>query len=96
MKKSWRWLLLGAVLYVLFLVVNAPADKLLPLLQPQLQGIRLSGVDGRIWSGQAQYVEVLPLQLSEVHWSFRPFALVLGRNRQGADLGEILPVYVKG
>jgi general secretion pathway protein N len=79
MKNIWRWLLPGAVVYLVFLVVAAPADKLLPLVQPQLQGVRLSGVEGRLWSGQAMQVSVASVQLSDVRWSFRPLALLLGR-----------------
>jgi general secretion pathway protein N len=71
--------LVGAVAYLLFLVMAAPAAKVLPLFQPRLQNIQLAGVEGSLWSGKAAQVDVSPLQLKDVRWSFRPFGLFVGR-----------------
>jgi len=77
--KYWRGVSAGVLAYVVFLVVAAPAAKVLPFVQPHLQGVRLAGVDGSIWSGSAAVVDANPVQLQDVRWEFRPFALLLGR-----------------
>ena len=77
--KLWQGAVTGIVAYVFFLLVTAPAAKLLPLLQPRLEGVQLAGVDGSLWSGSAALVSASPLQLQDLRWRFRPLALVLGR-----------------
>ncbi|MEN8802806.1 MAG: type II secretion system protein N [Thiogranum sp.] len=79
MKLWWRSVLLGALAYLLFLFMTAPATKVLPLFQSQLQDIRFTGVEGTLWSGKAVQLDVSPLQLKDVNWSFRPFGLFVGR-----------------
>jgi len=79
MKPWWRSVLLGTVAYLLFLLMAAPAVKVLPLFQSRLQNIQLAGVEGSLWSGKAAQLDVSPLQLKDVHWSFRPFSLFVGR-----------------
>jgi len=79
MKPWWRSVLVGAVAYLLFLLMAAPAAKVLPLFQSQLQNIQLAGIEGSLWSGKAAQLDVSPLQLKDVRWSFRPFGLFVGR-----------------
>ena len=79
MNPMWRSVLVGTVAYLLFLVMAAPAAKVLPLFQSQLQSIQLAGIEGSLWSGEAAQVDVSPLQLKDVRWSFRPFSLFVGR-----------------
>jgi general secretion pathway protein N len=77
MKPVWRGVLTGVVAYLLFLVMTAPAAKILSFVQPQ--GIRFAGVDGTLWSGSAALASVSPVQLTDARWSFRPFALFIGQ-----------------
>jgi general secretion pathway protein N len=77
--KLWQGVLTGVAAYVFFLLVTAPAAKLLPLLQPRLEGVQLAGVDGSLWSGSAALVTANPVQLQDLQWRFRPLALLLGR-----------------
>jgi len=79
MKAWWRSVLAGAVAYLLFLLVAAPAAKVWPLFQSQLQNIRLADIEGSLWSGKAAQLDVPPLQLKDVRWRFRPFGLFVGR-----------------
>ena len=79
MKLWWRGVLAGVAAYLLFLLMAAPAVKVLPLFQSRLQNIQLAGVEGSLWSGKAAQLDVSPLQLKDVHWSFRPFSLFVGR-----------------
>ena len=79
MKLWWRSALVGTVAYLLFLLMAAPAAKVLPVFQSRLQNIQLAGVEGSLWSGKAAQLDVSPLQLKNVSWSFRPFVLFVGR-----------------
>ena len=83
--KLWHGVVTGVIAYVIFVVAGAPASKLLPLLQPALPGVHFSGVDGTIWSGTAAAVQAPPVQLQQVSWRFRPFALLLGRAEVSID-----------
>lgn len=77
--KLWQGALTGVAAYLFFLLITAPAAKVVPLLQPRLEGVQLAGVDGSLWSGSAALVSVRPLQLQDLRWRFRPLALLLGR-----------------
>ena len=77
MKPLWQGVLLGAVAYFLFIVTTAPAARIVSYVQPQ--GIHFSVIDGSLWSGSAALVNASPVQLTDVRWSFRPFALFVGQ-----------------
>lgn len=77
MKPRWRGVLIGVLAYLIFMVSNAPAAKVLSWVQPE--GVRIAGVDGSLWSGQAALVSVAPVQLESLRWEFRPFALFVGQ-----------------
>ena len=77
MKSYWRGLLIGVTAYLLFMVVGAPAAKVLSWVQPD--GVHIAGVEGSLWSGQAALVSVAPVQLESLRWQFRPFALLVGQ-----------------
>ncbi|MFQ5643205.1 MAG: type II secretion system protein N [Thiogranum sp.] len=79
MKPLWQGVLSGVVAYLFFMVVTAPAVKVLPLVQPE--GVRATGVDGTLWSGRAARVAVPAVQLTDVRWRFRPLALFIGQVR---------------
>ena len=66
MKAGLKFLPLGIAAYVLFLVVTAPAAKVIPYFESQLQGARLAGLSGTLWSGRALQVSVPPVQLTQV------------------------------
>lgn len=77
--KRWHGIAIGLVAYLLFLVINAPAARVLPLLQPLLPAVQLRNVDGTVWSGSSAWALAGPVQLQAVRWKFRPFALLTGK-----------------
>ena len=85
MNKPWRLALFGVAAFVLFLVLTAPASKLLPLLQPQLPGVQFSGISGSLWSGRAQLVQAGGVPLNDVRWHWRPLALFTGALEVGVE-----------
>lgn len=85
MKAGLKLLPLGIAAYCLFLLLTAPAAKLIPYFQSQLQPASLAGISGSLWSGKALQASVPPLQLNDVHWRFRPLSLLLGAVEFGID-----------
>lgn len=69
---------IGIAAYVLFLIVTAPAAKIIPYFQPQLQDVHLAGISGTLWSGKALQVSVPPVQMTQVGWQFKPLSLFMG------------------
>ena len=79
MKKRWLWWLVPV--YLLGLVVFAPA-QLLTWLVPAQSGVELTAVQGSLWQGQANVGYRMPqqqLQLQQVRWVLTPSALLTGK-----------------
>ena len=79
MKK--RWLLWLVPVYLVGLVVFAPA-QLLTWFVPAQTGVELSAVQGSLWQGQANVSYQMPqqqLQFQQVRWDLTPSALLKGK-----------------
>src|SRR5690554_2015015 len=77
---SWRWLLWLIPIYLIVLVITAPASL---LERGAVQGLHPSSTSGTLWRGKANIQAELPtggvLQLQEVSWRLSPWALFSGR-----------------
>ena len=85
-----RWLVVLAVgaLAVSTLIWFIPASWALPLLQPQLRGVRLEGVSGTLWQGRAEQVSIANgPPLGSLAWTLSHRAL-LGDIRIGVDMRQ--------
>lgn len=78
MKRGLKLAALGMAAYLLFLIARIPASFVLAQLPPRLTG-SLVGVQGTVWSGEAQSTMVEGVDLGRLTWSTNPFALLLGR-----------------
>jgi general secretion pathway protein N len=78
-SRVWRLVALGAGAYLLILVATFPAARVSGMLLDQDADLSLNRVSGSVFSGQAAQLVYQGLDLGEVHWRFRPFALLLGR-----------------
>jgi general secretion pathway protein N len=78
-KRAWPLLVIGALAYLLVLVVTFPAARVTPLLERQVAGFSLHAVAGSVFSGQAGQVVYQGLDFGGLTWRFRPAALLLGR-----------------
>lgn len=76
--RTRNLILLGLASYLLFLVAQAPASLLTHLL-PTQSGVRLSGLQGTVWAGQASNVRIQQHQLTDVNWSFNGWRLFTGK-----------------
>jgi len=77
MKLPWRFIALGVVAYLIFLLATLPADRVLSRMQTR--GVIASGVTGSIWSGKSGAVQIGRLALGEVEWSVSPWRLFAGK-----------------
>lgn len=81
MKHSPLLVTLGVASYLLFLVLNLPAQHAIGWALPDGSGspVQLMGINGTIWTGEAETVVYQKLPLGKVKWSFKPANLLLGR-----------------
>lgn len=81
-----RWLIAGAVAYLLFLLLSLPARFIVPTLEKR--GIRTGEVTGSLWHGQAQNLQVGVLNVGQVQWRWRFLPLFLGRLAADVDIRQ--------
>jgi general secretion pathway protein N len=77
MKKLWQLLLLGIVVYLAFALVTLPANVLLSRLASS--GVRAAGVEGTVWRGSAQVLQINTANLGAVTWDLHALALFTAR-----------------
>jgi hypothetical protein len=78
--KAWqRYLGLGILAYVIFLVVTFPAVRAYPLLKESLAPLALYDLEGSLWSGRAGTADIGPYRLGKLSWESRAWKLLLGR-----------------
>jgi len=74
-----RTLILGGVIsYLFFLLALAPASLVQHWL-PAASGLRVSGLQGTLWAGQAASVQIQQHRLTAVNWSFNAWKLFSGQ-----------------
>ena len=71
------WLALGVGAYVAFTIAFFPATVAYRWFAPD--EVRLAGVEGTLWSGQAALGSVGELGLHEIEWELYPWSLLLAR-----------------
>jgi len=77
--KFWRrYLALGLVTYLLFVVSQLPANNIYYFTKDLLkgQGVTLYGVQGSLWSGSADVATYNELHFKQVAWELHPLALL--------------------
>lgn len=76
--RGW---LLGVAAYLIFLLATLPADYVAGWTSKYFPAIRLSGVSGSVFSGQAQQLRYAGRPLGAIEWHFdwlAPFTFTLG------------------
>ncbi len=76
MSWYWRWIVVGGVAYLVFLLATFPAARLAARLQPN--GILAAGVSGSIWNGRAAALQASGITLGMTEWRISPWRLLLG------------------
>ena len=82
MPSRWSLIALGIGAYFAFTLASFPAATAYRWFAPD--AIRLAGIEGTVWSGQAAIGSVAELPFTDVRWHVRPLPLLIGR--MSADL----------
>lgn len=82
--RSWlRYIALGSVFYLVFLVALFPAAQAHRLaagsLTRALPALKLAQLEGTVWSGRAGVVAYRQTMLGQATWQASPFALLIGK-----------------
>lgn len=88
MKRAWRYLAVGAAVYLLVLVINFPAGFVRDRLQAALPGLELGTVSGSVFSGHSSPANFRGFPLGTVTWQLRPLALFLLRIEYGLSFAH--------
>jgi general secretion pathway protein N len=98
MKQSIKWILLGIVTYVGFLIIKLPAIQLISRLQLPAN-IGISGISGTIWQGQAQQLTINGLVVDQVEWKLSFWPLLTGKAKlelKGGNLRQAEEISFSG
>lgn len=87
-SKKIGWVLaLGFGVYLVGLLVFLPA-RLVVAMAPLPEHIQLQGVQGTLWKGQAQQLQVQHKYLEQVSWDVFPLALLTGQFAADVRVGQ--------
>lgn len=78
---NWKWLTAyGVFIYLLFLVINIPADVIWSLIpQEYKRGVIISNLQGNAWSARAENVIVNNYEVGRANWTLNPLLLITGK-----------------
>jgi len=81
-----RFVVLGLLIYIIFLVLNFPADRAYAYWKSSnssspnaSQNFALAGISGSVWSGKANVAVIKGIRFEKVEWTYRPWVLLLGK-----------------
>ena len=88
MKQSLTWGALAVCAYVVFLLIKLPATQVLGhmTLPPE---IKLQGIRGTIWQGQASTATLHGMPVNNIRWSLDFWPLLLGKVSATLSAGNI-------
>lgn len=83
-RPAWRYVVAGAGLYLVFLIVFAPAQWVAWGVTRISQGqLYLNQADGSVWRGRAELIwsrpHTAPVSLGKADWGINPLWLMFGR-----------------
>lgn len=77
-----RFVALGFLIYIIFLVLNFPADRAYAYWKSSesaSQNFALAGISGSVWSGKANVAVIKRTRFENIEWTYRPWVLLLGQ-----------------
>ncbi|MGD9843439.1 MAG: type II secretion system protein N [Steroidobacteraceae bacterium] len=79
MLGKWRgkWLIIGVLVYLIFLLITIPASVLIKQLAKH--GIQVSSSSGSVWHGQVTDLRAGVLNLGNIDWQVRFMSLLTGK-----------------
>ncbi|GLR71445.1 type II secretion system protein N [Agaribacter marinus] len=98
--RVWQWILFCVLIYVLGLVIYAPASLLTNAIQKNSQNkVLFSTPNGTFFSGGADQVIVNGININNVKWELSPLKLLLlsaNVDITGGNLRDMAQTYVAG
>jgi general secretion pathway protein N len=85
-RRAWRYIAIGIAVYLPFLVVTFPVDRLAAAVGHRVDGLSIQGVHGTVFAGEAASVLYAGNEVGPVRWHFRPSGLLRGRLEYHLDL----------
>ncbi len=82
LRLNWRYLLIGLLVYVIFLLVQFPADRAYAWWKagPGAQEkVVLTGLSGSVWQGRAQQALIDGQRLQGLEWHLKPWTVLFGK-----------------
>lgn len=76
-KKHLKYFSLILGLYFFFLIINLPANIVVPFIKTP-DNIKISSISGTIWSGSVSKLEISGINLGSVDWKLHPLNLLIG------------------
>ncbi|MDT0595196.1 type II secretion system protein N [Glaciecola petra] len=91
--KTWQWIVLILVSYIIFLIAYIPASFVTGQIQENSQQqIRFVGVSGTLFSGAAQALDYKGLRVNDIEWELSPLYLFMLKAKLNIDSGNIRDV----
>lgn len=89
MKQVGYYGAFALIAYLFFVMIQLPAAQVHALLDNSgALPARLYQVSGTVWKGNAAAADVGANRLENVHWTLRPWALLLGRMEAGIEFSK--------
>ncbi len=89
MKRGLAYVLFGLAAYVLFLLIQLPAQQVYGRLTERYPlPVKLYQLKGSVWNGSAALVTWGPRRFENLHWRLRPQSLLLGRLEIAVELSK--------
>ncbi len=79
LKPVVKYITLGLLAYISFLVASFPAEQALSLVRSQLQGVYVQNIAGTVWRGRIAKLQVGDQVFEQVSWRAQPLSLLMGR-----------------
>lgn len=75
--KAKHYIITGLVTYALFLIISVPASLIIGLLDEKLPQLDVQGVNGTLWNGSAQRVNISSMyKIEDMKWTFCTWRLI--------------------
>ncbi|WP_100658551.1 type II secretion system protein N [Alteromonas flava] len=87
MKSKFAIALIGAVIFIFFLLVHLPAQQVLGRVELP-RNIAVTGVSGTLWDGSARRVTVNGLSINNVKWELSALPLLWGQAWLNVEAGS--------
>lgn len=98
MSQIIKWVLLGLVVYIVFLIAKLPANQVIHKVSLP-NNISVSNVGGTIWSGTAGRLLVNNIAIENLKWQTSFWSLLLGNLSLDIEAGALRDsstIYIKG